>query len=89
MSTPEPVFTWDKDHEAFHTREAHEWVKRYLDRATTIYRVEFYEDGPHMIVYQYKVNAEGKRYREGEDAAREAPFRVELDELPLENPAKP
>lgn len=83
----EPVFTWEPGHEAFSTPEAYEWVCQHLSEPSKrIYRVDFFTDGPYMLVYQYREDAEGKMYRDGDDAAKREPYRVDLDKLPPEFP---
>ena len=82
----EPAFTWEPGHEAFSTPQAYEWIQQHLEDSARIYRVEFFADGPYMMVYQHRVDAEGKMYKDGDGPAEKEPCRVNLSQLPPEFP---
>jgi hypothetical protein len=102
-----PDFTWDTGHRAFRLPEALEFLKEHTaqpEHSRLVYKAEFFSGGsytdytgaelagPHMRVYRYAANADGKRFlcwhgydgAEGHHAAEAKPLNFRLDRLPYE-----
>ena len=84
----EPLGVWDAGSIRDLTPEQHvevcRWHERYIGRLNDTYRVEFHDGPPRALVYRFAVNADGRKYQDGEDIAREEPVIVPLAGLPPE-----
>lgn len=101
-----PVFVWDTRHPAFHSPAAVAFLKEHTpqpEHSRYVYKTEFFEDGsyidhtgaelagPHMRVYRYAANAEGRRFMcfhgcevDGHHAAEARPLDFQLSSLPYD-----